>query len=61
MENDYRDKVNSLKTEVRKGTITWSEYRRASDNAFNVYLVNLHNSLLAGQSTYHYFYTLERR
>lgn len=39
----------------------WEKYHQESTKAFNKYLVNSHNSLLAGQKEYGYSYSLERR
>lgn len=39
----------------------WEKYSKSRKNAFNRMLVNMHNSLLAGQKEYGYSYSLERR
>ena len=41
--------------------MSWPEFKRAQDNCFNVFLVECHNGLLAGQKQYGYTYTLEGR
>lgn len=45
---------------IWKTSATYEENNAKSEKAFNKYLVNLHNDLLAGQKQYGYSYTLER-
>lgn len=51
----YRGRMKGINTG------TWEEYSKAVNDSFNTMLVDMHNWLLANQSTYGYTYTLERR
>lgn len=51
----------TLDTSYKAGKMSYSDYRKATQKAFNTYLVANHNSLRAGQKQYGYHYTLERR
>lgn len=57
---DYSAKTKSLMSDYRSGKITYDAYLKGNAKAFNTYLVNQHNDLLAGQKKYGYTYTLER-
>lgn len=58
---EMRNERNQYNSDVRSGKISYAEYIKKWDNAFNKYLINLHNDLLANQNRLGYFYTLERR
>lgn len=54
-------KTSSLNKDYRDGKIKYSEYTAGYAKAFNTSLVQLHEKLRAGQKTYGYEYTLEKR
>lgn len=54
-------KQKALGNDYDAGKITYSDYSKAFNKAFNEYLIDRHNGLLAGQKAYGYSYTLERR
>lgn len=51
---DFRERVR------RDSSYTYNQYSTDCANAFNRYLVAVHNGLLSGQKQYGYSYTLER-
>lgn len=57
----YSSKMKSLGDQYRSGNITYSDYVKSAHKAFNAHVIEMHNSLLAGQKQYGYTYTLERR
>lgn len=57
----YEQVTDKLHNQAMANTITYQEYKIQAAKAFNAFLVNLHNSLLAGRQAYGYTYTLERR
>ena len=61
----YRSQLNSrvkqLENQKNSGKISEAKYRSEVIKESNKYLVNLHNSYIAGQKKYGYAYTLERR
>ena len=54
---DYHAKKIDRKTYDK----AYKEYQKNVTKAFNTFLVDMHQALLDGQSTYNYDYTLERR
>lgn len=54
-------RINQLKNQRDSGKISEAKYTSEKIKANNTYLVNLHNSYIAGQKKYGYAYTLERR
>ncbi len=56
----YKKAERQLKADYKAGKISHGQYSQANDNAFNKFLINLHNDFLAGQKTYGYTYTLEK-
>lgn len=59
--NTYKVAMDSLGKKYRDGSLVYSDYLTKAHNAFNAYLVDEHNSLIAGQKEHGYTYTLERR
>lgn len=57
----YKDAIASLGKKYRDGALVYSDYVTKAHKAFNAYLVDEHNSLIAGQKEHGYTYTLERR
>lgn len=57
----YSEKMKSLGNQYRSGNIAYSDYLKSANRAFNAHVVEMHNSLIAGQKQYGYTYTLERR
>ena len=51
--------IKALNAAVKGGKIKYSEYLKSYRNAFNTFLVDVHNGYLAGQKKYGYTYTLE--
>ncbi len=64
-ESNFRNNANKLvknaSADYRTGKISYSEYVKQANKAFNTALVSLHNDYLAGQRKYGYTYTLEQR
>lgn len=62
--NKHRAELNTNLQNVAKRysdkSYTYDQYSKAYNDAFNSFLVNVHNDLLAGQKQYGYSYTLER-
>lgn len=58
---NYRKRDSAAISQVSAGKISYSQYLEQRENIFNMYLVELHNGLRAGQKQYGYYYTLERR
>ena len=56
-----RGEVDSLKSQMRSGAITYEQARKASINVVNKSLVSYHNWLIDNQKNYGYTYTLEKR
>ena len=54
-----RQSANFQNTVAKNGL--WSDYERLETDNFNRFLVEMHNSLLAGQSQYGYTYGLQKR
>lgn len=54
-------KINELSNKARSGEITYNQYVNGSRQAFNDYLVNMHNAFSKGAKQYGYTYTLERK
>lgn len=57
----YRSKADAAYQQYKAGKISFNDYQLANAKAFNTALVGLHNDYSAGQKTYGYTYTLERR
>ena len=53
--------LSDLKSQRDSGKISEAKYTTEKIKANNKYLVNMHNSYIAGQKKYGYAYTLERR
>lgn len=58
--NIRKQTYRAIDTAQARGDITYSKSVELKNRAFNKFLVDVHNSLLAGQSKYGYTYTLER-
>lgn len=56
---NYDKAFNVLKNDYKAGNIKWNEFEKKSKDAFNTYIVGVHNELLANQKKYGYKYTLE--
>lgn len=57
----YKAAELDLRKQYKTSKITYDDYVKQSNKAFNKMLVDMHNELLSGQKTYGYTYTLERR
>ena len=58
---EYSATEKAKRKDYRAGKISYNEYVKGANDAFNSFVVNLHNDLLAGQKEYGYNYTLEQR
>ena len=57
----HNQTTNQLKQDCASNKITYTDYRKGCNKAFNSMLIEIHNGLMSGQKTYGYSYTLERR
>lgn len=60
-EGKYSQASSALRDKIRSGSIQYSDYMKQAYGLFNQFLIDEHNSFLAGQKKYGYTYTLERR
>lgn len=60
-QSHYNTAEKAARKDYHDGKITYSEYRQRNVDAFNEYLVRLHDDFRAGQKQYGYTYQLERR
>lgn len=57
---ERRSRMDEINAKLKSGEITRTRAIELQHKSFNKYLVDVHNSLIAGQKTYGYSYTLER-
>ena len=60
-EAEYDATMSNLRKQLKSNQITYTEQSAMAKKAFNKWMVQNHNWLLANQKTYGYNYTLERR
>lgn len=58
---NYKELMKSANDSYVSGKIGYNEYNLQAAKAFNTSLISLHNAFIAGQKTYGYNYTLEKR
>ena len=57
---DYRERNRSIANDYKGGKISYDTAKQLRQKAFNTYLAERHQDLLAGQKTYGYTYALEK-
>lgn len=56
----YSTAFNALKKDYYSGKIKYDKFSQGAKDAFNTYMVSLHNEIAANAKKYGYYYTLEK-